>query len=716
MVRCNIINAMQHKILSAPAAGGTQPHRALRRSGGYPLWAYLGAALLAAAILWLVTWKLALYPAYHGDEVGFLLIPYRFAEFGDMRYPLLFADSFNADFWRKYPPPSALLLTSLVQGAIGFSAYGARLLSVAYMAGAVALPVAILWRLGRPALAMLALVTLGAHPSMVAAARGFRLEQEILFLGSLSLLCALAPLLWPGIRRAAPALWGAAGLCAGLAATSHVWGTIFPAVTLASLLLHARGWREGDGLGTWRRLIFFAAGLAIPALFALWSLLHDWPAVLEYTRKMGLLYAVRHQQLLDYYAPQSTIPFGSLLSKQALVALEMLNRGAFAVDHLPPLGTFAGALRLPFRIVFWIAVAFSAALIPMVWRPNVAAARLPVALLCGLGIAFVVFGLIYPPNTVYFVYATFYVLAGSLVGLGILFPRRLSLLLSSLGAAMGAAFAGVAVVFLATAVSPSKQLGLDTRFAMLATLRDALHIRGNAYCDTLTWMACGRDMRSVVDAVGEDGPFHPTAVVVERDVLDFFAGFMPALSDPLATTHTKVARWRALTKDLALRGVLLDRTSGSVVLAYAEAGQKMLVGIASRDDDVRWYREQEAVGSGKTAEPALFVVPAGDVHDLSALVTAVASAPGLDLLAAPTQDALGLGTNMLIFRARPGVRPPAALQPLIPLKQVDRKQSLLWPSGDHARRAPSSPARHPTGESAAATGARIAGVADNESE
>ena len=546
----------------------------------------------------------------------------------------------------------------------------------ASLAGAVALPVAILWRMGGGKLALLGLLALGAHPSMMAAARSFRLEQEILFLAIISLLCAFAPMLWLRARAGGPILWVISGFCAGLAATSHVWGVMIPLVIGASLLLHARVWREVDGLSWLYRIILFAGGAGMPISVSLWSLLHDWPAGLEYSRQMAPFYSVRHQQLLDYYAPQATIPFGSLLPKQALVALDMLNRGAFAIDHFPPLGQFAGILRLPIQLAFWIAVAISAYLVPRPWRPTIRSTELPVALFCGFGVAFVTSALIYPPNTVYYIYTTFFVLSGALLALALLFPRRVSLSLAGTGAVFASAYAGAALWFLATAVPPSTQLTLDARFSMLATMRDALHIRGTAYCDTLTWMACGSGMRSIVNSVGENGPFHASAAVVERTALEFFTGFMPALSDPLAPAATKLARWRALTRDLALRGILFDKLSESVTLAYASPDQNMLVGVALSSGDVRWYRELPPSRLSETRDPEVFLMLGDQGQELAKAIHKLRSDPQVEILSPPTKDELGLGTDFLMFRAPVDFQSSLDPQSLKRLQRFDPAQSF----------------------------------------
>ena len=60
------------------------------------------AALLAALLLLALTATLFFYrvdelPLPHGDERSFLAVPFRFANFGDLRYPVFMSESFGRD-------------------------------------------------------------------------------------------------------------------------------------------------------------------------------------------------------------------------------------------------------------------------------------------------------------------------------------------------------------------------------------------------------------------------------------------------------------------------------------------------------------------------------------------------------------------------------------------------------------------------------------------
>src|SRR4051794_5585758 len=69
------------------------------------------------------------FPNYHGDESGFLNIPYRWCKYGDTLYPTAWSPSFGSDQARRYPPPDAFVLRSQYHAAVGFSPMKSRVFS-----------------------------------------------------------------------------------------------------------------------------------------------------------------------------------------------------------------------------------------------------------------------------------------------------------------------------------------------------------------------------------------------------------------------------------------------------------------------------------------------------------------------------------------------------------------------------------------------------------
>ena len=123
------------------------------------------------------------------DERSFLDIPYRFATFGDLRYPVFIAEAFGGEEVRPYPPINSFALRSAALRLVGFSASRSRYFSAGLLL--LVLFASSLWLRSRFVIdwpmAILALTPAALAPVMILAARTTRHEQETFFFGALSL-------------------------------------------------------------------------------------------------------------------------------------------------------------------------------------------------------------------------------------------------------------------------------------------------------------------------------------------------------------------------------------------------------------------------------------------------------------------------------------------------------------------------------------------------
>ena len=235
-------------------------------------------ALMAVVYLF----KMDIYPAYQPAETGVSAISYRYAEYGDMRNPLVFSDSYNAGEVRYYPPVVAMTLRNWWHNVTGFTATGGRVFSGLLVGGLALLFGLTVFKYSRGdwGMATMALVATGLNPSAVLLARTAGVAQEIVFMGMLAFLFPLLSLdkkdRWPSRL-----VWVGSGLCAAWAGASGLWGLLFPAALVLSFFICRKSWHEQDGLDIADRLFWVVLG-AMPLLtLTLTQVMQDLPKFQE---------------------------------------------------------------------------------------------------------------------------------------------------------------------------------------------------------------------------------------------------------------------------------------------------------------------------------------------------------------------------------------------------------------------------------------------------
>jgi hypothetical protein len=543
-------------------------------------------AAAGIALLFLYFYRIAFWPAYDFDELGFLNIPYRFVNFGDFRYPVfLDTEGFHSDPLRKYPPLVAALLRSLTHAIFGFSAAGSRILSGTLMFGASLLAVMLLLRMRVAAgFAAVALLVIGLQPSVLIGARTVRLEQEIVFL---SVLAVSLPLLVGG--RFPRAAWTISGLAAGWAGMSHPWGLSIGAGLFLAVVAYPAAWRQHDGLSWPARLAFLAAGAMPPALATAYSVFHDWPVFREYVQAQADLYAIRNAQNVEFFAAAYRDSWASkvLPAWWAAKIHELDLYAVIAPYGYRRTGVFTGLL--------WAQLALIVAFLAIALRRKVEAADLP-----PLAFAFATVGvmgmfLLYPPSTNYYAYPSLMIPIAAALILAWFWFRRVRVLGAAASLVAIVATADVSIHMLRAAGSPVAAAPLDRYFEAQDAMGRRLGFKTtpHAFCDMATWMACGREMRSALQAVvlaPAPVPGEVDAASFHQPLLGALVDSFPSLTRPSLTADEKAARLRQLRSGLRLAGLI--RVPQGIDLYFVrrppEAGMLTVVEIDSAGHASAW--------------------------------------------------------------------------------------------------------------------------------
>lgn len=566
-------------------------------------------------------YRIAYFPGYDYDEIGFLNIPARFVSLGDLSYPVfLDAEGFNSEPYRKYPPILALFLRALFHSVVGFSAELSRLFSGALVLTSLTLA----WWLCRYShiprvLSLVGLFATGFHPSVFAAARSVRLEQEIVLLGTVALFVPFLAVRGFG----AAALWAASGAAAGWAGASHVWGMVFPIIIGLSLILHQGAWQLRDGLSFWRRASSWALGLSVPVSVTAFTMVHDWPVYLDYARAFAQLYAIRDQQNIAYFLSN----FGAdwtqnFLTPRLAAVFHQLQLYAFM-----SFGTgFTGSGW--FRGVFWAQLIVALSSLPALLSRPSDLARLPPALMCLTAGAFLTVAALYPPNTNYYLYTAIFVPCATTFAAGWWWKRTVSngilkrsamrapAYLMAASAVLSGYFAVHQVAFL-TEARALEAVPLDARFAAIARMGEAFGFEqsNSAFCDMASWPACGKRMRSAhqtfILAVSPP-PAQIDGAVFTEPLFSWLIENYPTMTTPLLPVAEKVSRLRQTLAPLRLAGVIRLGRSGEHTLFYErreEPLKDIVVADVNPSGSTHWY-EGEAI-STDSGRCRRFALPPG---------------------------------------------------------------------------------------------------------
>ncbi len=512
-----------------------------------------GFALVLLLIAFVYSFKVEHHPGLHGDELSLLAIPYRAVEFNDYNYPLIFSDSYNAGPIRSYPPIMSMMLRSIWHKTVGFSDYSSRLFSGLMMAAIAALFGAlVLQRTARNwKMAVMALVCIAFSPGVVAAARTVRFEQEIIFMGALAFLLPLLLLRNCGVWQARM-VWVISGLCAAWAGFSHPWGMIFPFILVVSFLFMHKSWNAEDRLGWFGRIFFFGIGCFLPFAVTALQVGHDWPRFQDYMKEMGDFYALRQDQLVNYFLNRYNIPLEPSVLGRIVSNLLQLHMAGYAATATVLAGIDVLPIGFLFQIVFW---GFIASL--FMWKQN-QEKPFHVRIWIYLALGFIGFNFMYVPNQIYAIYPAVFVVAAALM-------LRVSCDCRYLAAGMRAymalslLFVVSYMVYLAASSKIDAVVPIDERFAAFAEMNDALGLHdGVVYTDSATWIAGGRDTRAYMDIILTGRSVPSKAFVVNSE---YFNGHVTGYGEHGLKSQQEGATWRdALTAqymDKVLRGMVV---------------------------------------------------------------------------------------------------------------------------------------------------------------
>lgn len=473
--------------------------------------------LLFAYIGWNYFFAVQNFPNYHGDESGFLNIPYRWCEYHDTRYPTAWSHSFGSDEGRRYPPPAAFVLRSQYHAAVGFSPLKSRVFSGLLILTVLATAAVFLRRWSGLALwqQLLVLGQVGLAPVMIYTARSTRFEQEILFFGWMGAIAlpSLIPML--SSRWAKAALWILSGISLGWGANSHPFGAVFCLVGVW-LLFTAKQWHEYDGFRLWQRLGLLGAGFLLLCIPTVLWIAQGWDHFTGYAQMQRDLYAVREGELIDFYAGQPPCArLCRVLPKPVVARLNTLYSASYEDYFSYPVPNYR--YRLLLEAWFLIQFALIAAYFGYsLWR-RFQNGHAWLHLLVLLSLGFVGFQLWYPPATTYKVYTTFFVtFTGGLV------LWQLAQRLSQNGhwRIAAAAIAGCSLtasgfvfhysvkhltyVTRTVANGDFPNVTLDQEFAALKEMSHRLKIAGDeqvVYTSVESWIASGKDTHSLWESV-----------------------------------------------------------------------------------------------------------------------------------------------------------------------------------------------------------------------
>ncbi len=481
-------------------------------------WAYISVFLLLVAYLgWSYFFAVKDFPNYHGDESGFLNIPYRWCEYHDTRYPAAWSHAHGSDQVRRYPPPATFVLRSQFHSLVGFSPMKSRVFSGLLILLTVVTAGVFVNRWSSLARwqQLLVVAQVGLAPVMIYTARSTRIEQEVLFFGWIGAVVLPSWIPMISSRLVKAGLWVLSGIFVSWAGNSHPFGLVFCLVGVW-LLLTATKWAELDGLRLWQRLGLIGSGVLLVCIPTLLWIAQSWDHFRGYADMQRDLYAVREGELIDYYAAQNPFArFDGTLAKPLIARLNVLYAASYEdyFNYPVPTYRYRWLLETWFITLFALIVAYFLFLLWRRFQTN----DPWLLLLVLLSLGFVGFQLWYPPATTYKAYVTFFVyLTGSVVMWKLIakvYATRRIWLASMALAAIYMAATGLVLhysakhlqyVMQSSANGNYPNVSLDQEFDALKDMSHRLALDGNnqvVYTSVESWIASGKDTHSLWESV-----------------------------------------------------------------------------------------------------------------------------------------------------------------------------------------------------------------------
>lgn len=554
------------------------------------LGALLGLGLVASLFLY----RAPELPQADVDERSFLDIPYRFATFGDLRYPVFIAEAFGGQDVRPYPPINSFALRSVALRVSGFSVSKSRYFSAALML--LVLFAAGLWLRSRFGIdwpqAIAALLPAALAPVMILAARTMRHEQETLFFGTLSALL----LGGGGVQglTSSPRRLAVAGGLAAFASGMHPFGSVYSVLALIALLA-----TPGRG-----RLLPWLGGAAVGAsstIWWFWAVGKNLPASMAV---IGTAYKWREAELVAKLSQFSSVAWLRLSGLPDAMTARFASLQYCAFDDHDGLPLDPAVLGLPLRFLFWAEVLLVAHFLFSHLKSRRAEDD-GSAWLAFLSLGFLAFTLVYVPNTTYGLYGSFHI---HLAFAAACLARRNSPTLFG-----WPALRALAVISLAVGVASAERLvaaprvvTLDRELTAMAEVARASGIRPESVVMTSmeTWVTAGARNTSLFELITfGTGAATPDALVYRPDHVEFFmATALPSAPERRAkVTEERKAVVARAHAGLHLAGwLLLDEAQGYAV-HFFRRGEPRGVSVSSLDPNRIIPLQTVAYGS----DPAL---------------------------------------------------------------------------------------------------------------
>lgn len=562
------------------------------------------------------SYKIAYFPQAGGDEHNIISFDCRYASLGERLDLTWISECYNQRGLPKLPPPWTSRLRSLYHGSVGCSSFSGRVFSLFLVLSSL-LITAVVWPLRHglsPRIALILLLAGGLSPSLYFAARTVRFEQEILFLGCLSLLlipCLLLRRLSPAVNRL---IWATVGCLSGYVGACHPLGYVFVGVQLVSLSCLARAWKERDGLSSGRRLLAWSCGLAVPiamqAAFYAW----DWPNWRAYITDTSLRFVEVKKILVDTWAPQGPFGLGSTLPWLS-AALH-----SFKLASVSPFMSCEGSPLLSGFFIFQAIMVVAASLGLLVHCRRCNTADLPLTIVVWLAGAFVfahfAYALFFSPNYTAYPYLGLFVPVGftwltirSVPWLRENFSGRISCWV------VAPLFALLFYMMLSTAFAVRQSLWVARAFSQgdLSSFDDHIKIMAQTgrklrwaddptpvYFDNYTWPAAGPNWKSLFE-VSFNEKRRPASW---SDRVSFSTGlynqvFNYANWGVQTTSEQRLERIRELFRNKSVSALVFDRTDQ---YQFWEAR-------ATEDDASFWAGRMVAPGNLLWARASLPGVP-----------------------------------------------------------------------------------------------------------
>lgn len=574
-------------------------------------------ALFLAIFLGISLYKIEQFPPHDYDESSLLLLPFRAINFSDTLYPVFLSKRFNSDENRKYPPPLALLPRVIFHKITTLSDTKSRIYSAVLVALSLAGAAGFLALGSQITVASLSIYLLmaGFWPAIILNSRTVRFEHSIIFFGFMGLILTVLSARATLKKYIKTILFFIAGLFTGWCACSHIWGAVFPAVQLFYVLL-LWGWNKADHKQT--PPIFFAAlisGIALPVLVYIYYIISDLNSFENFFKAMKEYYALRGKQNFAALGLNQTF-FSEFFPREIAAKLALLKKYPIVLwsewGKIPSLfKNFEGG----FIVSFFVQISFVVICSPFLLFNSFRKKYDLDVMVFSLFFALLVVFFVYPGSTNYALYFNFIVpLAFFLASYRLLIilwnksfkPFRvltavpIVILFSTI--ALNLLFISVLPAHLSNAAQHKNSFSLDTKLNAIKALGRKIYGENpdsEIYMDHMTWIAAGKNMQSLLEAVSLSPDFKPgkiSGVVFQSSLLETILK-KPTMASFQLSKEQKLQRLDNLITKLTLRGVLISFDHRWYF--YAPPPSKpspIMAGIIRGEKDVLWG-ELHPIGS-----------------------------------------------------------------------------------------------------------------------